>query len=40
MTVKFLGLFIPLIRGFHFDSLTLLFRFDIVLEARAEILKK
>ena len=30
----------PLIRGFHFDSLTLVFLFDLVLEARAEIPKK
>ena len=32
--------FIPLIRGFYFDSLTLLFWFDLFLEARAEILTK
>ena len=33
------GHFIPLIGGFYFDSLTLLFLFDLFLEARAEILK-
>ena len=32
--------FIPLIVGFYFDSLTLLFLFDLFLEARAEILTK
>ena len=31
--------FLPLIAGFYFDSLTLLFRFDLFLEARAEILE-
>ena len=30
----------PLIGGFYFDSLTLLFWFDLFLEARAEILEK
>ena len=30
----------PVIGGFCFDSLTLPFRFDLFLEARAEILKK
>ena len=30
----------PLIRGFYFDSLRLLFWFDLFLEARAEILGK
>ena len=32
--------FIPLIGGFHFDSLTLLFWVDLFLEARAEVLEK
>ena len=30
----------PLIGGFYFDSFTLLFWFDLFLEARAEILEK
>ena len=34
------GQFIPLIEGFYFDSLTLLFWFDLFSEARAEILEK
>ena len=36
---KKLGHFIPLIGGFYFVSLTLLFWFDLFLEARAEIQK-
>ena len=32
--------FIPLIGGFYFDSITLLFLFDLFLEARADILEK
>ena len=32
--------FIVLLGGFYFDSLTLLFLFDLFLEARAEILEK
>ena len=34
------GHFIHLIREFYFDSVTLLFWFDLFLEARAEILEK
>jgi hypothetical protein len=34
------GHFILLIGGFYFDSLTLLFLFDLFLESRADILKK
>ena len=35
-----MGTVLPLIGGFYFDSLTLLFLFDLFLEARAEILEK
>ncbi len=38
--MKKIGHFIPLIGWFYFDSLTLLFWFDLFLEARAEILTK
>ena len=37
---KQIGHFIPLIEWFYFDSLTLLFWFDLFLEARAEVLEK